>query len=130
MKILQRMLAAVALVFGVATLVAGGRVLSGADPGYVVYWPLLVFNTVMGLAYLAAGVLAWVHVRRGRNAAAAIFALNLLVLGFVGYRYLGLGGVAVESLRAMALRTVVWLLLFLGWRWLAARERRGVHESG
>ena len=40
-------------------LVAGGRVLLGGDPGYVVYLPLLVFNTAMGVAYLFTGVRAW-----------------------------------------------------------------------
>jgi hypothetical protein len=121
MKTVQRVLAAVAVLFGVATLAAGGRVLLGADPGYAVYRPLLVYNTAMGLAYLVAGLLAWAHVRRGRNAAAAIFALNLLVLGFVAYRYLGPGGVAVESVGAMTLRTVVWLVLFLALGWLSVR---------
>lgn len=124
MKTMQRVLAAVAVLFGIATLVAGGRVLAGADPGYAVYRPLLVYNTFMGLAYLVAGLLAWTHVLRGRNAAAAIFALNLLVLAFVGYRYLGPGGIAVQSVGAMTLRTVVWLALLVAWQWLALRERR------
>jgi hypothetical protein len=48
--------AVVAAVFGLATIVAGGRVLTGwSDPGYVVYRPLLIYNTAMGVAYLAAG---------------------------------------------------------------------------
>jgi uncharacterized membrane protein len=126
---MQRVLAAIAMLFGVATLVAGGRVLLGSDPGYAVYRPLLVYNTVMGLAYLAAGLLAWAHVQRGRNAAAGIFALNALVLGFVIYRYLGPGGVAVESVGAMTLRTAVWLVLFLALWWLSVRAGPGsAHE--
>ncbi len=52
------MLAAVAVLFGIATVVAGTRVLSGSDPGYLVFRPLLIFNTAMGVAYLAAGVVA------------------------------------------------------------------------
>ena len=66
---LARALAIVAGLFGIATLVAGSRVLLGADPGYVVYRPLLVFNTVMGAAYLVTGVLAWFDARRGRRGA-------------------------------------------------------------
>jgi len=121
---MRRLLAVIAVVFGIATLVTGGRVLLGADPGYVVYRPLLVFNTLMGAAYLLAGLLAWFDARRGWPAALAIFLLNALVLGFVAWLYLREGGVAVESARAMSLRTVVWLVLFLGLRWASARDRR------
>lgn len=34
-------LAFIAILFGIATIFAGGRVLLGADPGYVVFRPLL-----------------------------------------------------------------------------------------
>ena len=78
--IVQILAAAVAVVFGVATLFAGGHVLMGSDPGYPVFRPLLVYNTAMGLAYVAAGVTVWRSVNAGRYAAGAIFLLNLLVL--------------------------------------------------
>ena len=89
-RIAQGMAAVIAILFGVATLFAGGRVLRGADPGYQVFQPLLVYNTIMGAAYLAAIVLVY---RSG-------------------------GGVAVDSLRAMTLRTTVWLVLFASVSWL------------
>lgn len=37
---------------------AGGSVLLGRDPGYLVFPPLLIYDTVMGLACLAAWWLA------------------------------------------------------------------------
>lgn len=115
----------VATLFGLATIVAGMRVLTGGDPGYVVYRPLLVYNTVMGLAYLAGAVLAWRNTRLGRNAAGAIFALNAVVLAAVAYLY-GTGGVvAIDSVRAMVLRTVVWLVLWLALLWSHRAEARG-----
>ncbi|MEP7380725.1 MAG: hypothetical protein ABI910_03515 [Gemmatimonadota bacterium] len=118
-RVLQMLAAAVAGLFGIATLLAGGRVLLGSDPGYVVYRPLLIYNTTMGIAYLAAGVIMWRSVIRGRYAAGAIVLLNLLVLlGIVLVSRNG-GAVAVDSLRAMTLRTVVWLVLYLILFWLA-----------
>ncbi len=42
MRRFRAFLVLVALVFGLATLVAGTRVLAGSDPGYVVFEPLLV----------------------------------------------------------------------------------------
>lgn len=121
-RLVQVVAAAIAVLFGIATLFAGGRVLLGSDPGYEVFRPLLVYNTAMGVAYLAAGAALWRRASTGRNAAGTIFLLNLLVLAGILFVYDNGGGVAVDSLRAMSLRTVVWLLLFLA-AWWAARSR-------
>lgn len=121
----QQLVAVVAIVFGLVTLGAGGTVLAGRDPGYVVYRPLLLFNTVMGLAYIAAGVLAWRGALRGRNAAAVILVLNVLVLVGVIYLYRTGAAVAVDSVRAMSFRSGVWLVLLLALAWMT-RTRRHV----
>ena len=125
-RLMQRTLAFVAVAFGLATLVSGGRVLAGADPGYVVFRPLLIFNTAMGVAYLAAGIITLRSLERGKRAAATIFLLNLLVLGGIGYLYAAGSAVAIDSIRAMTFRTGVWLVLFLGLAWLS----RGSHAQG
>lgn len=121
-RFLQLALALVAILFGLLTLVAGSRVLLGGDPGYVVYRPLLVYNTVMGLCYVAAGWLIWRSVHRGKQAAVVICLLNLLVLALVAWLHSEGQGVALDSVRAMMLRTGVWLLLFLGLAWLSRRR--------
>jgi hypothetical protein len=113
----RQALAVVAIVFGVLTLFAGGRVwFFGVDPGYTVFRPLLVYNTVMGLGYAAVGVAFWNDRRISVGASALIFALNLAVLGVISVLYLTSDRVAVDSLRAMTLRTVVWLVLAIGAR--------------
>jgi len=84
----------------------------------------LIYNTAMGLAYVAAGVIAWRSVDRGKYAAVTIFVLNCLVLGAIGYLYSTGGAVAIDSLRAMTLRTVVWLVLFLGLAWTSYKNDR------
>lgn len=105
--------AAIAVIFGVVTLFAGSRVLLGADPGYVVFRPLLLFNTAMGFAYIAVGVLAWRRSGLAAAGAALIALLNLAVLVGIALLYANDGAVATASLRAMAFRTVVWVVLFL-----------------
>ena len=115
---MSRILGFVAVAFGLATIVAGGRVLGGADPGYVVFRPLLLFNTAMGGVYVAAGIVALRSLASGKLAAAGIFLLNLLVLGIIGYLYVAGSAVAIDSIRAMTFRTGVWLVLFLGLAWL------------
>ncbi len=131
-KLVQRAAALVATLFGLVTIVAGARVVFGSGPGYNVFVPLLAYNTAMGFAYVAAGVFAWRDPRQGRNAAAAIFALNLLVLGASGYLYLHAtgGSVAVESVQAMTLRTAVWLVLFLALAWAAVKSALLDRQAG
>ena len=113
-KLGQRILAVAAIAFGLVTLVEGGKVLAGADPGYVVFRPLLIYNVIMGLAYVAAGIAMWRSLERGRFAAATIFLLNLLVLAGIGYLYANGYAIAKNSVFAMTVRTSVWLALFLG----------------
>ncbi len=117
-RLMQNILALVAVVFGLVTIVSGSRVLLGADPGYIVFQPLLLFNTAMGFIYVGAGVAAWRNLARGRTTAGAIFALNLVVLAATAALYSSGDSVAIESVRAMTLRTVVWLALFAGFAWL------------
>lgn len=116
--LVRKALALVAALFGLLTIFAGTRVLAGSDPGYVVYFPLLVYNTAMGFLYVAAGFLIWRQLRAGQQAAAMIFLLNLLVLAIVAYMHAKGQGVALDSVRAMMLRTGVWLALLLGLAWL------------
>lgn len=123
MRFLHRVSALVAALFGLLTVLAGGRVLLGADPGYVVFRPLLVYNTVMGFVYVGAGAVIWRNVAPGRWAAGAIAFLNLAVLvGVVASHRTG-GSVAMQSVRAMTFRTVVWIALFLTVSWLHRSER-------
>jgi hypothetical protein len=118
MRFIQGVLALVATLFGVVTIIAGARVLVGSQPGYIVFWPLLIYNTVMGITYVAAGVITWYNLERGKYVAAAIFVLNFIMLGTIGYLYATGSSVAIESLRAMIFRTVVWLVLLLGLAWV------------
>ncbi|MDA0239747.1 MAG: hypothetical protein O3A84_06930 [Proteobacteria bacterium] len=112
----------VAVLFGVVTMVTGTRVLLGADPGYAPYPPLLWFNTMMGAVYVIVGVLAWCSLRRGMQGAGIIFAVNLASLAVIGILYAPDGPIAVTSLQAMTLRTVVWLVLFLVLWWSSRRK--------
>jgi hypothetical protein len=109
----QRIAASVAGLFGIATVMAGTRVLWGADPGYVVFRPLLMFNTAMGVAYVAAALAIWQSLTLGKAAAGAIAVLNLLVLAIISLLYATGSAVAIDSLGAMTFRTVVWVGLFL-----------------
>ena len=110
---MQRFVAVVAALFGVVTVFVGGRVLAGLDPGFEVFRPLVIFNTIMGVVYVMSGLRAWRDPRRGRTWAAVIALLNLIVLLSIGIAYAAGAGVAAQSLAAMSFRTLVWGGIFL-----------------
>ena len=80
---------------------------------------------MMGVAYIAAGVITWSNLNRGKYAAAAIFVLNFLVLGIIGYLYTVGTSVAVESVYAMIFRALIWFIIFLGLAWLCSKKILG-----
>ena len=103
--------AAVAAIFGLLTVVSGGRALfGGVDMGAVVPF-VLWFNFVAGFAYVLAGIGLW----RGMNwapmlslaiaaATAAVFAAFLW--------HAGSGGAwEARTMGAMILRTGVWTVI-------------------
>lgn len=118
MKITKYILITVAVLFGLLTIFAGTRVLLGSDPGYIVFRPLLIYNSIMGVVYVTAGIIAWRNIKQGMIVSAAIFVLNFIVLITIFFLYTEGHSIAVDSLRAMSLRTVVWFALFAGFWWL------------
>lgn len=122
LKISQKALALLAVLFGTITIFAGGRVLAGTSPGYVVFLPLLIYNTLMGFAYVGVGTVVWRNLNLGRNGAFVVFVLNLIVLAAIGIALAAGEAVAKDSLGAMTLRTVVWLGIFSGLWWLGRRN--------
>jgi len=126
MKIFQTVLACIAALFGLLTIFVGISVLLGSDPGYVVYRPLLIYNTAMGFVYVAAGITIWRNFAKSIYLAATIFFVNLIALAIIYFLYTKGNLIAIESLRAMSVRTVVWLVLFSG---IALLSRRSKHND-
>lgn len=87
MKIIRISLVLITAIFGFLTIFAGSRVLLGSDPGYIVFRPLLIFNTAMSIVYLAAAMIAWRNLKYGMYISAAIFVLNLIVLAAIYFLY-------------------------------------------
>lgn len=129
LKYIQEALALLAIVFGALTLFAGFRVLTGTNPGYVVFRPLLIYNTVMGFVYIGVGIVSWRNLNLGKQGAAAILLLNLIVLLAIIMAYVQGEAVAIDSLRAMTLRTGVWLALFSGLWWLNRRNTNTTRQA-
>lgn len=109
-KIWSKVAGVISLIIGAMAIFAGGQVLLGSIPDYYVIDWLPVYNYTMGLAaFFVTSVIIW------KNSKAAIPAA-LVTVGFHGtvmvilqtaYRDV----VASDSIRAMIVRIVVWLMI-------------------
>ncbi len=118
-------IAAVALAFGLATIVSGGQILFGDQAAREAagnYLPFVVwFNFLAGFAYVAAAV----GLARGRPWATRLSLLiaSATALAFLFFGLFVLIGVPFEirTVGAMTLRTALWA----GIAWFACRQVGG-----
>ncbi|TAK85071.1 MAG: hypothetical protein EPO20_12895 [Betaproteobacteria bacterium] len=106
-----KLAAAVAVVFGAATVVSGARVLFGdgaAQAGNYVPF-VLWFNFLAGFVYVAAGIGLWLRRRWAPMVALALALLTALVFAAFGAHILGGGAFEARTVAAMSLRTFVWV---------------------
>lgn len=110
-----RATALVAIVFGIATVRAGGSVLFGdgaRTAGNVVGF-VLWFNFIAGFAYVVAGVGLWLRRYWSPQLALAIAAGTVLVFCAFGIHAVAGGAFEARTAWAMTLRSVVWILIAL-----------------
>lgn len=101
--------AVVAVVFGLLTIVSGGRALfGGVDMGAVVPF-VLWFNFAAGFSYVAAGLGLWKRQPWSAPLSIAIAAATSLV--FLGFLLHAASGLSWEwrTMGAMILRILIWL---------------------
>jgi len=112
---IQMASAIIATAFGLITIWVGGTTFFRfSDPGYIIFLPLLIFNTVMGFFYISAGYLIWQKLLTGIKAAKIVFLVNLSVLILIVIAYWLEASIAMESLKAMSFRTGIWLIIYAG----------------
>ena len=110
-----RLAAIVAVVFGVATVRAGGSVLfgDGAQAAGNVVGFVLWFNFLAGFAYVVAGAGLWMRRRWSAQLALAIAVATVLVFGAFGIHVAAGGAFEERTVWAMTLRSVVWIMITL-----------------
>lgn len=105
-----KMAAILAFIIGGMAIFAGGQALLGKDPGYrVINWLLLYNYTVGILTVFVTAILIWNHHRLAIWAAIATFSIHALVMLTLQVAYSGV--VAPDSLRAMTVRLITWMII-------------------
>ena len=106
-----RIAAALAVIFGLATVFSGARALfGGVDMGQVVPF-VLWFNFLAGFVYVLAGIGLWLGSARGRWLALALAVATVLVfLLFLWHVWQG-GAHEPRTMAAMTLRSGFWVVV-------------------
>jgi hypothetical protein len=111
-----RIAAAVAVAFGLLTLMEGGTVLFGSEAARLEaghYVPFVLwFNFLAGFVYVAAGAGLWVRRRWAVWLALSIAVGTAIVFAAFGIHILLGGAFEMRTVAAMSLRTAVWAVLF------------------
>jgi hypothetical protein len=107
--------AVVALVFGVVTIVVGGRTLFGdpaerAAAGAIVPF-VLWFNFAAGFAYVAAGIGLFLSRRWAAHLSAVIAAATVAVFAAFAIHILLGGAFEARTVGAMTIRSLVWIAI-------------------
>ncbi len=110
-------LTAVAVLFGLLTILSGGQVLFGCSASqksagnYVSF--VVWFNFLAGFAYLAAGAGIWLRQRWAVWFSLLIAITTIIVFGIFGLHILKGGAFESRTVGAMGLRLLVWISIFL-----------------
>lgn len=104
--------AIVALLFGLATILSGGRALfdDSAALGDVVPF-ILWFNFGAGFAYVVAGICIFQNRNWGRSLSALIVLATLLVFGAFGVFIWNGGAYEARTVGAMLVRSLIWIVI-------------------
>ena len=108
-------LALVAIVFGIVTIIVGGKTLFGGTgvrtaAGNIVPF-VLWFNFVAGFAYVIAGVGLFLWKRWAAQLSAAIAAATISVFVAFGIHIFLGGAFEARTIGAMIIRSVVWIVI-------------------
>lgn len=109
-RLVLRIAAVIAVLFGIATVASGGSVLFGAGAETAGnYVPFIVwFNFLAGFFYVITGVGLWLRASWAPWLALALALLTGLAFAALGW-HIGTGGAyEARTVAAMTLRLVVW----------------------
>jgi hypothetical protein len=108
-------LALVATIFGIVTIIVGGKTLFGGAEertaaGNIVTF-VLWFNFVAGFAYVIAGVGLFLWKRWAAQLSAAIAAATIAVFIAFGIHIILGGAFELRTVGAMIIRSAVWIVI-------------------
>ena len=116
MKIVIKVVAALALIMGLMAVITGSRVLLGLfDPGYQYYALLVIYNIIFGILSIITGFLIWQESDKAPLFAYTILGAHLIVLVLLKTVFNDI--ISVHSVNAMTFRVIAWAFFsFIIWK--------------
>lgn len=113
-KTMKRLAGTAGVAVGLASVIAGARVLLGfSQPAYTVIPLLVLYNVAMGAVALLAGTGLWGNRAWAPKLAGVIALCHLAVLGLLLLaKFMG-ESIAAESVGAMTFRSAAWSAIAL-----------------
>ena len=112
MKILNKIVAVLAIIIGFMAVVTGLRVILGYfDPGYTYFITLVSYNVLMGAVSVVAGIYIWQKNSKALYFAYFIAAAHIIV--FLLLKTVFKDVISDHSLNAMTFRSVAWIIITL-----------------
>ena len=120
--ILIKIASVLAFVIGAMAIFAGAKPLLGSNPGYYVINWLPLYNYTIGvLTVFVTAILIWTNSKIAMPAAIATFSINVVVILILQTAYRGI--VAPDSIQAMIIRVIVWVMILI-LMFFQARKKR------
>ena len=108
---LRKTAAVIAFIMGSMAIFAGGQVMLGKIMDYYVIDWLPIYNFIVGIISLFAAIIIWKGSKIAMPVAIAILASNVTVMLVLLTAYQDV--VAPDSIKAMTVRIVAWLIILV-----------------
>jgi hypothetical protein len=113
-SIVRKIVSVIAVLFSLLSIIEGLKVLLGiSNQKYIVFVPLLIYNLVMAFVGLIVGGMIWFNSNKVFKRTSTITIIHLIVLITLVVIFITNGPVAPESIKAMVIRSGVWLAITL-----------------
>lgn len=109
MKIIIKIVAVLAAIMGIMPTITGSRVLLGMfDPGYQYFTTLIVYNIILGIISVIAGIFIWQGKSKALLLSFIITVSHIIVLLLLLTIFNDI--IADKSINAMTVRSVIWIV--------------------
>jgi len=103
---------AVGFLFSIISIIEGTSVLLGmSTPGYFVVPALLYYNILFAIVGLGASIGLWLRTQWSVRSAVTIALFHSIVLILVTVFHFVDGTFAIDSVRAMTIRSILWIAI-------------------
>jgi len=108
---LRKTAAVLSFIIGAMAIFAGGQVMLGKIMDYYVIDWLPIYNFIVGIISVFAAIIIWKGSKIAMPVAIAILASNVTVMLVLLTAYRDV--VAPDSIKAMTVRIVAWIIIFV-----------------